>query len=76
MSYYDPDDPGWVDDEDENEHEVVTVIGLLKDEGTVVQFKTAEGPVLSVPHGLAQTLLTVLNVDGEVPVNVEAWSVF
>jgi hypothetical protein len=89
MNHYDPDDPIWTEDEDraaaraesvedwqreEDNLAHVTVIGLLKDEGTVVQFKTAEGPVLCVPHGLAEVLLATLNADGDVPVVVEAWS--
>lgn len=65
----------WHRDEGNDEHTYVTVTGFLRDEGTVVQFETAEGPVLCVPHVIAEALLAVLNVDGEVPVAVEAWSV-
>ena len=67
----------WQAEEDatDDEYTYVTVTGLVRDEGTIVVFSTAEGHTLAVPHNVAPILIAALQAEGEVPVAVEAWSV-
>lgn len=90
MRHYDPDDPIWTEDEDRAaaRHESyedwaadaagtvpLTVVGVARDDGTVVIFTTAEGTNLAVDHHSAQHLVDLLQQDGEVPVLASDWQV-
>lgn len=89
MRHYDPDDPIWTEDEDraaahresyedwaaeEDDRTRATVVGVVSDQGTVVVFRTAEGPNLVLDHTLAQALVVLLEADGEVEVEVDDWA--
>lgn len=67
----------WQDEQDAEDdgYTHVMVTGLVRDEGTIVVFSTAEGHTLAVPHNVAPILVAALEAEGEVPVAVEAWSV-
>jgi len=87
MRHYDPDDPIWTEDEDraaarhesledwQAEGVPLTVVGVARDDGTVVVFTTAEGVNLAVDHRTAQHLVDLLEQDGEVPVAADDWQV-
>ena len=57
------------------EAELVTVISLVRDEGTVVLFGTDDGRTIAVDHRVAQGLAERLYEEGEVSCAVESWQV-
>lgn len=58
-----------------DEAELVTVISIVRDEGTIVVFGCDDGRTIAVDHRVAQDLADRLYEDGEVCVPVEDWQV-
>lgn len=57
------------------EAELVTVISLVRDDGSVVVFGTDDGRHVAVDHRAAQDLAERLMEEGEVSAQVEPWQV-
>lgn len=67
----------WHDEQalEQAQQAALTVVGVAKDEGSVVVFRTSEGPLLALHHSVAQQVLSALEADGEVEVVPAGWDV-